>query len=89
MPSDVYEGDSVSLFFRPENIKVKKTLKGKEENIIEGKIKTLLYLGDHIDCHIEVGSATIRAQIPAQENLRVNEEVFIQIDPNYCMSLHK
>ena len=89
MTGDIQEGDSIVLFFRPENTKISLTSKGKEGNRFAGRISALVYLGNYIDCRVTAGTKEIRAQISTEENLQEDCAVFIEVGPEHCMCLKK
>ena len=83
------KGDSVDLFFRPENTKITTDLKKNGINTFRGKISNLIYLGSFVDCRIIFGKKEIRAQISIEENVRKNDEVLIEINPDHCLGIKK
>ncbi len=87
IPEEIQKGSSITLSFRPENIRIIVGPKGDEINTLRGKISNLIYLGNYIDCRIQVGINEIRAQISSEENIRENEEVLIKVDPKHCVCI--
>jgi iron(III) transport system ATP-binding protein len=90
MAEDIREGDSVLLFFRPENASLtKETAANETLNTFPGEITTLVYLGNYIDCRIQAGAREIRAQVAVGEDWKVHDRVFIRVNPQSCLSLRK
>jgi iron(III) transport system ATP-binding protein len=87
MPEEIQEGDSVALFFRPENTTVTVSQKGDGMNIFVGKVSNLIYLGSYTDCRVHVGPKEIRAQISPKEKMKENDRVFIEINPEHCLCI--
>jgi iron(III) transport system ATP-binding protein len=89
MSEDVRGGDRVTLFFRPEDLRIIAKPKGDEANILEGEILALVYLGNYIDCRIKVGMNEIRAQISKEESIKVHQRVLIEIVPERCVCIRR
>lgn len=89
---DFNDGEKVVIFFRPEKTevrKVKSNQEGKEVNTFEGKISTLVYLGNYIDCRVMMEEKEIRAQISDKKDLNENDEVLIEVEAENCVCLKK
>ena len=52
LPKGSKKGEEVIIFIRPENVKLSKDKPVPLENIFEGEIKSLIFLGEVIDCKI-------------------------------------
>lgn len=89
MPNKIEKGEKVVVFFRPESISIIKETEGKKINILKGKIKQLIYLGNYWDYRIEVGNKEIRMQGSISEKFEKNEEVLIKIDHKQCVCIKK
>lgn len=87
IPEEIQKGNKITVSFRPENTKVIVSSKGNEMNTFMGKVSSLIYLGNYIDCRIRVGTNEIRAQISPEENIRENDDVLIEIDPKHCVCI--
>ncbi len=89
---DIQKGENVVIFFRPEKTEVRKAKSnqaGREVNTFAGKIATLVYLGNYIDCRIMLGDREIRAQLSDRSSLNEHDEVLIEIDAEHCVCLKK
>ncbi len=73
-------GDRASLSLRPERVKVNPA-EGSVENLFDGKIEELVYLGDHIRCRVKVcGSDEFIVKVPNSDgHLVVNRGQKIQL----------
>lgn len=85
VPEDIREKDKVALFFRPENVIIIRDPKGNEENTFHGKIDSLVYLGNFVDCRIKIGEKEIKAQISPEESLKEGDEITIKIESEHCV----
>jgi iron(III) transport system ATP-binding protein len=82
---DIREKEDVALFFRPENVMITKSAQENDINTFAGRIESLIYLGNFIDCRIKIGLKEIKAQISCEEDLQVGDEVSIKIAPEHCV----
>ena len=87
IPEEIKKGNKIILSFRPENTKIIVSPKVKEMNTLKGRISHLIYLGNYVDCRIQVGKNEIRAQISPEESIRENDDVLIEIDPKHCVCI--
>ena len=78
--------DKVSLAIRPANIIVKAT-KNAKDNAIQGKIETMVFLGDSIDCRVESAGELIRAFVHPNQGLQRGDDVWLVAEPSDCKLL--
>ena len=78
--------DKVSLAIRPANIVVKAT-KNAKDNAIQGKIETMVFLGDSIDCRVESAGELIRAFVHPNQGLQRGDDVWLVAEPSDCKLL--
>ena len=72
-------GEKTQLSVRPERVSVNLGL-DKNENTFNGKVKELIYLGDHIRARLEVcGNDEFIVKIPNEGNLDINENESIEL----------
>ena len=85
-------GTQVTLCLRPEFIAPQAgTFTGSAEgrNIIQGKMETLVFVGDAYEGEIRVGDDLLLARIDPETELSVGEGVFFAMDPNHCLLVSK
>ena len=81
-------GTQLTLCLRPEFISpqagsFKDSAAGR--NIIQGKIETLVFVGDAYEGEIRAGDNLLLARINPETKLSVGEEVFFEMDPKHCL----
>lgn len=86
---DSVVGDSVVMFFRPEDTIVTTNVEKQDMNTFQETISALVYLGNYVDCRISLGATEIRAQVSNIEHLKVNDKMVITVDPHNCVCLRK
>jgi len=87
LPDQIRSGDTVLIFSRPEDVKVSKQKPASAENILEGEIKTLVFLGEMLDCQIVVGPELLRARLHPKSGLMEKERVYLTMDPESLISI--
>ena len=70
------------LLFRPEWISIVKKTRDKQENSIDGAVKTYQYLGDRSELIIETEFADIKASVLDDNDYTLGEKVTIKINQN-------
>lgn len=85
-------GTQVTLCLRPEFINpqagiFKDSAAGR--NIIQGKVETLVFIGDAYEGEIRVEDNLLLARISPETELSLGEQVFFEMDPNHCLLVSK
>ena len=82
----VEPGDSAAIAIRPANIGVS-TERREADNVIEGEVETVVFLGDSVDCRVDVGGAVIRAFVHASQPITRGNRVFLAMNAGDCRLL--
>ncbi len=83
----VRDGAKVLVSIRPEELCVLKQLPPETGNVLSGKITTLTFLGDSLDCRIQVDSQAFRAKLHPDEVYREGDSVFVQLPPQKALTI--
>ena len=68
VPDDIQPGEQVMVCIRPENISLVTGDSQETTNVVEGKVETVAFLGEYLDCLVEVGNEQVRLHLhPGQE----------------------
>ena len=86
-PSDLAPGMTARLALRPENIIVRERAEG-HPNEFEGTLRVAAFLGDHLDCLVEVAGELIRARAHPSSRLVRDQTVWVELPPEQCVVLH-
>jgi iron(III) transport system ATP-binding protein len=77
------KGDEVMVSIRPENIRVSvDAIDGV--NVLDGKIQQVVFLGEAVDCRIEVGSVSLISRLHPSERAEKGDSVKVQLPPDVC-----
>jgi iron(III) transport system ATP-binding protein len=87
LPDVDQSGAEVMIYLRPEDVMVSAEAPASEVNVFEGEIKALVFLGEIIDCQIEVGGEIIRARLHPKTVLEKGQRVFMEADPESIITI--
>ncbi len=79
-------GDAVSIAIRPASISVVRE-QGDATNCIEGVIENLVFLGDSLDCRVDVAGHLLKATVRPGLGFQRGERVFLSVSPEDCKLL--
>jgi iron(III) transport system ATP-binding protein len=79
-------GESVTLAIRPENIHLTDSA-AAGPNILVGRVETLIYLGNLVECAVAVGNQRIRVQLHSSTTLQRGAEVHLHLPAEHCRTL--
>ncbi len=77
-------GDDVLVSVRPEEVRVHRTPPAVMVNVYPAKVAVSVFLGQHLDCQIDVGGQLLRAHLHPSNDVRRGEEVFVQLPCERC-----
>jgi len=87
VPTESKKGDEILIFSRPEDVKVHKEKPVSTENVFEGTIKTLIFLGEMLDCQVVVSQKIIRARLHPKSLLKEGERVYLTMERESLISI--
>ncbi len=76
-------GTHVLVSIRPEYVAVHKN-QPAGINCLQGKVETASFLGEYLDCLLQVGGSTLKARLHPSLRLRREEQVFVELPPDKC-----
>ncbi len=82
----VRPGEPALLVLRPENIVVRDRPAGAA-NEFAGTLRVAAFLGDHLDCIVEIGDTLIRARAHPSTELRREQEVWVELPVGQCVAM--
>jgi len=80
-------GDDVTLFFRPEDVRVHTASPLDAENMAKGTLCAVNYLGDYLDLRIDLGDHEINARQHPSSTPDVGSELFVEVPADCCIVL--
>ncbi|OGQ80268.1 MAG: hypothetical protein A3F90_10505 [Deltaproteobacteria bacterium RIFCSPLOWO2_12_FULL_60_19] len=87
LPDGVATGDSVIVVIRPEDLNLYTGAATQNDNILEGKIEALIFMGDTLECQVAVGKQIIRIKLHPSSPAARGETVRLQLPAESCRAL--
>jgi iron(III) transport system ATP-binding protein len=84
---ELAEGSTATLCIRPEFIRVTSKDRGEGQNVIQGRIEALEFVGEVYEADISVGEERLLARIDPDIDMTQGDEVSISLDPAHCLLL--
>ncbi len=84
LPNTIPKGEQVLIAIRPQNVLVTHNPPAGAHNIFSGTLRETIFLGEYMDCRVEVGSIVFRVYIHPHLNIHRGEKLFIQIPRDLC-----
>lgn len=84
LPEGAKKGDKVFILGRPEDIELLHKRPSSWENVIEGEVKVVLFLGDSLDCRVSVGDKLLHLKLPPTAEVTYGDKVFLRLAPKSC-----
>lgn len=81
------KGDSVCIAIRPENIRVGAAAAKDSDNQLEGVVETLVFLGESVDCRIDINGHLTRSYVHPSLSIKQGEKVPLGIPSGDCRIL--
>jgi iron(III) transport system ATP-binding protein len=85
--TELKAGDKVVVVVRPESIVLHQTKPAHGDNVLEGKIGAAMFLGEYVDCTIELGKNVLETHQPHSLRVRRGDTVWVELPVGDCMAL--
>lgn len=80
-------GDRAIVAVRPESLNVSTSRPVGIENVFNGVVESVVYLGDSLDCRIQINGRTLRTFVRASQRLSSGDAVYVSMTANECRPL--
>jgi len=80
-------GSNVVVVIRPESINLHLNQPATSGNVIEGKIGAAMFLGEYVDCTVELGSYMLKTHQRYTMQVRRGDSVWVELPAGECMTL--
>jgi ABC-type Fe3+/spermidine/putrescine transport system ATPase subunit len=82
----IRSGEPGVLVIRPEKVRV-----GRDamvaDNVFSATVATVVFLGEFVDCILQIGDQTLRARMQPELRLRPGEAVWVELPVQSCLIL--
>ncbi len=82
---DVAIGSEATLCIRPEFIRIVRGEAAAAGNLVNGRIETLVFVGEAYEAEIRVGDELLLAKIDPEAQLNEGDAVSFTLDPAHCL----
>jgi iron(III) transport system ATP-binding protein len=80
-------GSRVVVVVRPESVNVHQQKPSGSQNVLEGKIGAAMFLGEYLDCTVELGKNILQTHQRHTLQLRRGDPVWVELPAGECMAL--
>lgn len=80
-------GSNVVVVVRPESINLHVDRPASSLNVIEGKIGAAMFLGEYVDCAVELGKQMLQTHQRYTVQVRRGDPVWVELPAAECMAL--
>lgn len=84
LSQELKKGRKVVVSVRPENIEILKEKPSSLDNLIEGRVERVIFLGDFLDCQVRAKNQLVRVKLHPTFLIEERKEVFMKFSPELC-----
>lgn len=84
---EVAAGSDVAIVVRPESVVLHRKPPPEAANVMQGKVGAVMFLGEYVECAIELGSFHLQTHQPNSLDLRRGDVIWVELPPADCMAL--
>jgi iron(III) transport system ATP-binding protein len=85
--SDLAAGTNIVVVVRPESIVLHQRKPDQSQNVLEGKIAAAMFLGEYVECTVELGAFVFQTHQAHTFSGRRGETVWVELPPGECLAL--
>ena len=87
LPDGVTVGEAVVIVIRPEDVNLFTGPFNQNENILQGKVDAVTFMGDTLECQVAVGPKTMRIKLHPSATVARGETIRLELPPRRCRAL--
>lgn len=80
-------GCKVTVVVRPEGVNLHLKKPAEDGNLLEGKIGAAMFLGEYVDCTVELGKNVLQTHQRYTLEVRRGDPVWVELPASECMAL--
>ncbi len=85
--SGLSKGSEVVVVVRPESLVLHQRKPTQGGNLVEGKIGAAMFLGEYVECTVEVGDNVMQTHQPHTLQVHRGDAVWVELPAGECMAL--
>ena len=87
IPQGIEVGESIIVAIRPENVTVGHPSAAGAGNVVRGTVDGLYFLGNLMDCVVQVGAHTVRVQVHPHNAPKKGDTIHLHLPSEYCFAM--
>ncbi len=87
LPEGAAPGDEVVVVIRPEDVTLNDGAAGANENVLEGTIDAIVFMGDALECQVAVGAKHIRLKLHPSSGVAKGSTVRLKLPAASCRAV--
>ena len=87
VPNHLGAGAKVVVVVRPESVILHVRKPAQSMNLIEGKIGAAMFLGEFVECTVEIGQTILQTHQPKSLQVRRGDPVWVELPASDCLAL--
>lgn len=87
LPEGARQGDSVSVAVRPEDVRVLDPGEGNADNLIEGRVTAIVFMGEAKECRIQLEQGVMVLRLHPGAAIEQGQTVRLALAPEKCRAL--
>ena len=87
LPGELGAGEPVVIVVRPEDVNLVTEPSPGDENVLEGKVEAVIFMGDALECQVAVGTKTLRLKLHPSSPVARGKTVQLELPPERCRAL--
>jgi iron(III) transport system ATP-binding protein len=87
LPDGIAVGENVVVVIRPEDVNLNAEAAALNENILEGKIDAIVFMGDALECQVAVGEKLIRLKLHPSSPVTKGTTVRLKMPAESCRAV--
>ena len=83
--ADMKPGDKVTLCLRPEFIRLKRGDASEAQNVFNGQIQSLVFIGEAFEGEITIHESQLFIKTEPDSDIKVGDSANFTVDPDHCL----
>jgi ABC-type sugar transport system ATPase subunit len=87
LANGIKQGDAVTIAVRPEDVLLSAEAGPGADNVVEGEIATVVFLGESQECLVRLGQSVVRFKVHPTTSVARGQAVKLSLTPDKCRAL--
>jgi iron(III) transport system ATP-binding protein len=87
LPDGTGAGDGVVIMVRPEDISVASENALPCNNVVEGKVGSVIFMGDSLECEAHIGKQRLRLKLHPFSKVAHGDTIRLELPPERCRAI--